>query len=227
MTMNKAPANRLWLIDAGYLLKCQRTVQQGYQFSYLKLRERLEQDGPLWRAYYLNSTPNPPSDQQDSFHTWLRAAPPRGPKIITKLYKLRNVKADRPYCETCGRTVNVECPTGSGHRLHAQRRPFLLPNFLEEDAVRTPMSNEGFSVSMCPTCGSSAIRKVSGSWTGNYKGKAYTVKALEYYACPNCNEKVYPPEAMRRIQQASPAYRKSTARRAARTAPNPGPQADA
>ena len=89
------------------------------------------------------------------------------------------------------------------------------------------MSNEGFSVSVCPTCGSSAIRKVSGSWTGNYKGETYTVKALEYYACPNCNEKVYPPEAMRRIQHASPAYRKSAARRAARRAPNPGPQADA
>lgn len=122
MTMDKAPANRLWLIDAGYLLKCQRTVQQGYQFSYLKLREQLEQDGLLWRAYYLNSTPNPPSDQQDSFHTWLRAAPPRGPKIITKLYKLRNVKADRPYCETCGRTVSVACPSGAGHRLHKQQQ---------------------------------------------------------------------------------------------------------
>lgn len=120
--MDKASANRLWLIDAGYLLKCQRTVQQGYQFSYLKLREQLEQDGPLWRAYYLNSTPNPPSDQQDSFHTWLRAAPPRGPKIITKLYKLRNIKADRPYCETCGRAVNVACPAGPGHKLHKQQQ---------------------------------------------------------------------------------------------------------
>jgi YgiT-type zinc finger domain-containing protein len=112
-------------------------------------------------------------------------------------------------------------------RSRAWRRSFLLPNFLEESSMRTPMSNEGFSVSVCPTCGSSAIRKVSGSWSGNYKGETYTVKALEYYACPNCNEKVYPPEAMRRIQHASPAYRKSAARRAARRAPSPGPQADA
>lgn len=108
----------------------------------------------------------------------------------------------------------------------ARRRSFLLLNFFDESAVRTPMSNKGFSVSVCPTCGGSAIRKVSGSWTGNYKGEAYTVKALEYYACPNCNEKVYPPEAMRRIQHASPAYRKSAARRAARRAHNPEPQAD-
>lgn len=89
------------------------------------------------------------------------------------------------------------------------------------------MSDEGFSVSMCPTCGSPAIRKVSGSWSGNYKGKTYTVKSLDYYACPNCDEKVYPPEAMRRIQQASPAYRKAAARRAVRTASNPGLPADA
>lgn len=89
------------------------------------------------------------------------------------------------------------------------------------------MSNENFSVSMCPTCGSAAIQKVSGSWTGSYKGKTYTIESLEYYACPTCNEKVYPPEAMRRIQQASPAYRKSTARRSAGMAPKPGPQADA
>lgn len=92
--------------------------------------------------------------------------------------------------------------------------------------MRTPMTSESFSVSKCPTCGSPAIRKVSGSWTGAYRGETYTVKALEYYACPNCHEKVYPPEAMRRIQQASPAYRKPASRRAARPAPNPGLAAD-
>ncbi|MFY9819797.1 MAG: type II toxin-antitoxin system MqsA family antitoxin [Thermoanaerobaculia bacterium] len=86
------------------------------------------------------------------------------------------------------------------------------------------MNNENFSIAKCPTCGSSTIRKVSGNWTGSYKGETYTVKALEYYACPNCHEKVYTPEAMRRIQEASPAYRKPSARRA-RTAPKPGPQA--
>lgn len=120
--MNNGAANRLWLIDAGYLLKAQGKVRQGYLFSYAKLRHRLEQDGPLWRAYYLNSTPNPPSDQQDGFHTWLRSAPPRGPKIVTKLYKLRNTRADTPYCETCQKKVTVNCPGGPGHRLHKQQQ---------------------------------------------------------------------------------------------------------
>lgn len=52
--VSNAAARRLWLIDAGYLLKAQRSVRTGYQFSYLKLREHLERDGALWRAYYLN-----------------------------------------------------------------------------------------------------------------------------------------------------------------------------
>ena len=76
------------------------------------------------------------------------------------------------------------------------------------------MSEEGFSVNECPTCGSRRIKKVAGKWSGKYEGKPYQVSAVEYYACPDCGELVYPPEAMRRIQHASPAY----SRRPARTA---------
>jgi hypothetical protein len=87
------------------------------------------------------------------------------------------------------------------------------------------MSNRGFSITKCPTCDSPTIRKVSGTWTGVYEGKTYTVKALEYYTCPNCHEKVYPLEAMRQIQRASPAYRAAGARRA-RAASKPRHQAN-
>lgn len=76
-----AEARRLWLIDAGYLLSARSSAGPNFQFSYLKLRAKLEADGSLWRAYYLNSTPNPPSDAQSGFHTWLRSGPPNGPKI--------------------------------------------------------------------------------------------------------------------------------------------------
>jgi YgiT-type zinc finger domain-containing protein len=77
------------------------------------------------------------------------------------------------------------------------------------------MRRNQFTVSACPSCGSSAIRRVRGNWTGKFRGKNYTVRAIEYFACPNCQEKVYPPEAMRRIQASSPAYSKArTARRA-------------
>jgi YgiT-type zinc finger domain-containing protein len=72
--------------------------------------------------------------------------------------------------------------------------------------MKTAMKKEKLYVSACPSCGSSAIRKVKENWTGNYRGKTYTVSALEYFACPKCHEKIYPPEAMRRIQERSPAY---------------------
>jgi len=113
---------RLWLIDAGYLFNAQRSVGSGYHFDYLKLRRKLEETRPIWRAYYLNSTPHPPTDAQDGFHTWLRSAPPRGPRLITKLYELKHVAADRAYCEQCATRVGLRCPNGSDHRLRNQQQ---------------------------------------------------------------------------------------------------------
>ena len=81
------------------------------------------------------------------------------------------------------------------------------------------MRKPGFVVSTCPTCGSAAIREVRGDWKGSYKGKPYTVKGLVYYTCPNCGERVYSPEAMRSIEEASPAYARITPH-ASRQAPN-------
>lgn len=113
---------RLWLIDAGYLFNAQRTVEAGYQFDYLKLRQKLEESGPIWRAYYLNSTPHPPTDAQDAFHTWLRSAPPRGPQLITTLYELKQVRADRAYCEQCQTQVKLACPNGTEHHIGNQQQ---------------------------------------------------------------------------------------------------------
>jgi uncharacterized LabA/DUF88 family protein len=108
---------RLWLIDAGYMFNAQRTVGQDYNFDYLKLRTKLEQTKTIWRAYYLNSTPNPPLDAQDQFHSWLRCGPPRGPKIITQLHELKRVRADYAYCEDCSQKVKLRCPNGNSHRI--------------------------------------------------------------------------------------------------------------
>ena len=113
---------RLWLIDAGYLWNAQRSVQQNYQFDYLKLRNKLEQDGNFWRAYYLNSTPNPPTDLQDAFHRWLRSAPPDGPKLIMKLYELKKILADRAFCKQCNKKVSLSCPGGTAHHLANQQQ---------------------------------------------------------------------------------------------------------
>ena len=114
---------RLWLIDAGYLFNAQLSVSHDYHFDYRKLRMKLENEvGPIWRAYYLNSTPNPPADEQSQFHAWLRSAPPRGPKIITKLYQLKQVRADYAYCEQCGHKVKLRCPRGDGHRINNKQQ---------------------------------------------------------------------------------------------------------
>jgi len=113
---------RLWIIDAGYLFNAQRSVRPGFQFDYLKLRRKLEEVGPIWRAYYLNSTPNPPTDAQDSFHSWLQSAAPRGPQLITKLYELKPVRADRAYCDECATKVTLSCPHGSEHHIGNQQQ---------------------------------------------------------------------------------------------------------
>ena len=104
------PNRRLWLIDSGYLFNARHCVHSNYQFSYMKLRAKIEEDGALWRAYYLNSTHSPPTDAQDNFHNWLRSAPPNGPKIIIKLYQLKEQRADKSFCESCGEKVDLTCP---------------------------------------------------------------------------------------------------------------------
>ena len=64
-------------------------------------------------------------------------------------------------------------------------------------------------IKTCPNCESKEIRKVRRNWTGQYKGKTYIVPDLDYYECPDCGEKVYDREAMRRIEEKSPAYDRS------------------
>jgi YgiT-type zinc finger domain-containing protein len=65
-----------------------------------------------------------------------------------------------------------------------------------------------FRITICPTCGSSKIKRVQRNWTGEVQGQTYTVPDLEFYECPNCGEKVYDREAMRKIEAHSPAFAK-------------------
>ena len=87
----------VWIVDGAYLLKA---GQRFGRFDYIKLRRKLEADigQPFFEAYYLNSTPNPPTDAQDAFHTWLKGAPPRGPHMRVQLYKLKNQHNECPQC---------------------------------------------------------------------------------------------------------------------------------
>jgi YgiT-type zinc finger domain-containing protein len=61
----------------------------------------------------------------------------------------------------------------------------------------------------CPTCGSNNIKNVRRDWNGQFKGKNYTVRDVEFYECPTCNEKLFDREAMQRIEAVSPAFAKS------------------
>lgn len=63
-------------------------------------------------------------------------------------------------------------------------------------------------ITICPNCGSNKIKQARRNWIGKTQGKSYTVPALEYYECPNCGEKVYDREAMRKIEAYSPTYAK-------------------
>jgi hypothetical protein len=44
--------------------------------------------------------------------------------------------------------------------------------------MKTNMQKEAFSISSCPSCGSSSIRKITGKWSGTYRGKRF------YRNCP-------------------------------------------
>ncbi len=65
------------------------------------------------------------------------------------------------------------------------------------------------TITSCPSCGSKNIKKVRRNWTGEHEGQTYTVEKLAYHECPDCGEKVYDREAMRRIEASSPAFAKS------------------
>jgi YgiT-type zinc finger domain-containing protein len=63
-------------------------------------------------------------------------------------------------------------------------------------------------ITICPSCGSRAIKKIRRNWTGKVKGQTYVVPNLEYYLCPQCGETVYDRQAMRKIEAHSPAFAK-------------------
>lgn len=63
-------------------------------------------------------------------------------------------------------------------------------------------------ITVCPSCGSPALKKVRRNWTGKSKGQTYMVPNLEYYMCPQCGERLYDREAMRKIEASSPTFAK-------------------
>lgn len=104
---------RLWLIDAGYMFKAQRSVAPRYTFDYGKLKEYIERDGSIWKSYYLNSTPAVQADSQDNFHKWLQD----GLGMDVKLYELKENVVRRLFCKKCGQKVPINCGNDTRHEL--------------------------------------------------------------------------------------------------------------
>ena len=96
----------IWIVNGAYMMK----AAPG-KFDYLKLKALLTKlnDSELAEGFYLNSTPNPPTDQQDAFHTWLKLAPPKGPKLRVQLYKLKHMTVR---CQVCNKEFAREVQKG-------------------------------------------------------------------------------------------------------------------
>ncbi len=96
----------IWIVDGAYMFKA-----TPIRFDYLKLKKLLEAKvGTLFReSYYLISTDNNLSEGQDQFHTWLKSAPPKGPKMRVKLYKLKNHALE---CNQCGNLIEYKMQKG-------------------------------------------------------------------------------------------------------------------
>jgi len=66
-------------------------------------------------------------------------------------------------------------------------------------------------ITVCPSCASTKTAKVRHDWSVEFQGQSYTVPSLEFYECPVCGERVYDRQAMRKIEEHSPAFAKAHA----------------
>ncbi len=70
------------------------------------------------------------------------------------------------------------------------------------------MAKGTIRITTCPSCGSKRIKLLRRLWKDSFEGKFYTVPDLEFYECPDCGERIYDREAMRKIEAHSPAFLK-------------------
>jgi len=96
----------IWIADAAYLMKAAPD-----KFDYMKLKTALEEKNgtPINDSFYLNSTYPNSSEQQDSFHAWLKSAPPKGPRMRVMLYTMKTMRA---HCPDCGCEFDREVQKG-------------------------------------------------------------------------------------------------------------------
>jgi len=72
-------------------------------------------------------------------------------------------------------------------------------------------------ITRCPTCESPRMRRVRKNLRRTFRGQSYVVPNLDFEECPDCGERLFDRDAMRKIEAHSPAYRKRQPR-----CPSPG-----
>ncbi len=85
------------VVDGAYLF---RGAKAFGRFDYLKLKTLLEAElqTSFAELYYLNAVPDASSGGLDAFHSWMKSAPPRGPKFRVQLYDLKQLSCRCPSC---------------------------------------------------------------------------------------------------------------------------------
>lgn len=107
----------LWLIDGSYIYKAQRTFQlentayakKGIDYKKLKDCIRNEFGIDSLDSWYFNSTPDPATDAQNAYHSWLKTTEPKGPNIRVKLYDLKQKEI---HCRNCGEVFSINVQKG-------------------------------------------------------------------------------------------------------------------
>lgn len=107
----------LWLIDGSYLYFSMKSFQKGnrkYENTALDFKRLKNKIIELFGidqidSFYFNATPDPATDAQNAFHTWLKSAEPKGPNIRVKLYDL---KIKDVICYHCKETIRTKIQKG-------------------------------------------------------------------------------------------------------------------
>ena len=58
-------------------------------------------------------------------------------------------------------------------------------------------------LTICPNCGNKNLKKVHKTVTGTRHGKRYSAPDVEFYECPDCDERIYDAVAIRQIEEHS------------------------
>jgi YgiT-type zinc finger domain-containing protein len=62
----------------------------------------------------------------------------------------------------------------------------------------------------CPTCGRRNLRLVTRDVECNFRGHEYTTPGVQFHECPDCGEKLYDREAMRKMEAHRPKGRRKS-----------------